>query len=162
MLVDNTTYQYIQSQLTKRNKPQMTEFYTRLATFPYPAILLRERSDIQIPVVVVNRNIYVLPGIPRLFKLLLASLNFRLKSLSRSKLFRVEITTQQPEVQIADILTQLQKEADQDNMKIGSYPMWDQSNVVITAIGRNESRVNESADIIMAKIYDAQHLKSRL
>ncbi|KAI8886285.1 Molybdopterin binding protein [Backusella circina FSU 941] len=149
--VDTMTHDYIQSQLSKMspNNNSMTKHHIRMATFPHPAILLREKKELKIPIVVVNRNIHILPGVPRLFKILLDSLGPYLQKLSTSKFYRIDIATSQAEVAIADALTKAQANADGDFIKIGSYPLWgkneDNVNVVVSVSGKNQERVQEIA-----------------
>ncbi|KAK4519659.1 uncharacterized protein ATC70_009896 [Mucor velutinosus] len=153
MKVDQETYDYIQKQLTKRNpNTVMTKFHARMATFPHPATLLRELPNIKVPIVVVHDNVYILPGIPSLFKLLLNSLKPKLQAMSQSTGFhRREIATALPEVSIASILSDLHTQ----DVKIGSYPMWnnDKIKVIVTVSGQDESKVNATAD----KLTDAIH-----
>lgn len=158
MKVDQKTYSYIEKQLSKRkNGPvKMTKNHARMVTFPHPARLLRERNDLNIPIVVVNDNIYILPGIPSLFKILLDSLVPRLKKLSNSKFYRTEIATQQSEPNIADTLTAAQLKADAFNIKIGSYPVWgkhpENVRVVVTVSGKDQVKVDEFSREITKEI----------
>ncbi|KAI8646638.1 MoaB/Mog domain-containing protein [Parasitella parasitica] len=146
MKIDQETYDYIKTQVTKRNPDTvMTKFHTRMATFPYPATLLREAPDIKIPIVLVHGNIYILPGIPSLFQLLLNSLRPRLQAMSQTvPFYRREIATASPEVSIAAILSDLHTQ----HVKIGSYPVWnnDKVKVIVTVSGQDVSKVNETAD----------------
>jgi molybdopterin-biosynthesis enzyme MoeA-like protein len=165
MKVDQETYDYIEKQLYKRNPNTiMTNHHARMATFPSPALLLREIKHIKIPIVVVNENIYILPGIPSLFKLLLDSLQPRL-SRSSSKFYRIELATAEPEVDIAGILSKAQIEANPYQIKIGSYPVWnspDQIKVVVTVSGRNQEKVKDISQSITYKIKGWPYIKSQL
>lgn len=166
MKVDDSTYNYIETQIKKRGKA-MTKHHARMATFPSPAILLRERKDIQIPIVMVNQNVYILPGIPSLFKILLDSLQFKLQSLSGSRFYRTEIATSQSEVVIADTLSKAQSNADLFGIKIGSYPFWgknvDNIRVVVNVSGKDQLKVNQITETITAEIKGWPYInKSRL
>ncbi|GAA5817794.1 hypothetical protein MFLAVUS_011350 [Mucor flavus] len=166
MKVDDSTYNYIETQIKKRGKV-MTKHHARMATFPSPAILLRERKDIQIPIVMVNQNVYILPGIPSLFKILLDSLQFKLQSLSGSRFYRTEIATSQSEVVIADTLSKAQSNADLFGIKIGSYPFWgknvDNIRVVVNVSGKDQLKVNQITETITAEIKGWPYInKSRL
>jgi molybdopterin-biosynthesis enzyme MoeA-like protein len=165
MKVDKETYDYIEQQLKKRNPDtMMTKHHARMAIFPSPALLLREIKHIRIPIVVVNENIYILPGIPSLFKLLLDSLQPRF-SKSSSQFYRTELATAEPEVAIADILSKAQLEANPYQIKIGSYPVWsssDQTKVIVTVSGRDQSKVNDLSQSIMQKVKGWPYLKSQL
>ncbi|KAI9478547.1 MAG: MoaB/Mog domain-containing protein, partial [Benjaminiella poitrasii] len=148
--MDETTYELI---MNRSNHKLTTEQARQLATFPYPAVLLRENKNLLIPIAVVNDNIYVLPGIPALFQLLLDSLRSRL---SQDKFyFRLEVATEQPEMAIADILRRIQQEVSQ--VKIGSYPVWQEkkdskTRVVVTITGQDESKVKETSQLIQKEI----------
>lgn len=123
-----------------------------MTQFPYPAQLLRERKEIQIPIVVVNKNIHILPGVPALFKILLDSLQKRLSSMSDSKFYRNEIATKQDETAIADILADIQSKATE--VKIGSYPLWKDKNgiqVVMSVFGKDQCIVDKVSQEIMEK-----------
>ncbi|KAI9348328.1 MoaB/Mog domain-containing protein [Pilaira anomala] len=172
MKVDQMTYQYIEKQIKKGGGKEMTKHHARLATFPSPAILLRERKEIMIPIVVVNRNVYILPGIPRLFKLLMDSLQMKLQGLSGTRFYRREIATSQSEVVIADVLSVAQTKADLFGIKIGSYPIWgavdddDDVRVIVNVSGKDELKVNEMSDMITSQIqgwpYYSEEKRSRL
>ncbi|CEP17584.1 hypothetical protein [Parasitella parasitica] len=146
MKIDQETYDYIKKQMAKRDPDTaMTKFHARMATFPYPATLVREAPNIKIPIVVVHDNVYILPGIPSLFQLLLDTLRPRLEAISQTvRLYRKEIATASPEVSIAAILSDLHTQ----HVKIGSYPVWndDKVKVVVTVSGQDSYKVNETAD----------------
>lgn len=152
---DDATYNYIKKQMEKRNQ-KVTEYHARMATFPSPAQLLKERKDLPIPIVCVNNNVYILPGIPSLFKVLLDSLVPRLEKLSGSKFYRHEIATKQPETTIAHTLTEIQKQADEHGIKIGSYPVWGKHSegirVVVTISGKDETQVNKYSQQVIKSI----------
>lgn len=120
-----------------------------MATFPYPAQLLRS-GNLKIPVVVVNMNVYILPGVPRLFKLLLDSLVERDQIRSGVRFYREEIATKRAEVEIADVLAQIQR--DHGDVKIGSYPVWDLKKVVVSVSGTDETRVSQVAREVLKRI----------
>ncbi|KAG1146918.1 hypothetical protein G6F37_000859 [Rhizopus arrhizus] len=150
--LDRETYEYFKKQLEK-GKLKMTKNHARMATFPYPAQLLKEKKDIPVPIVVVNENIHILPGVPVLFKILLNSLQTRLALMSGSKFYRNEIATKQTEVMIADILTEIQSLAINE-VKIGSYPLWkdkDGIQVIISVSGKDQLKVDKVSQEIMTK-----------
>lgn len=166
MKVDQETYDYIKTQLRKRNRGSvMTKYHARMATFPSPALLLREIKHVKIPIVVVNDNIHILPGIPSLFERLLDSLEPKL-SRSHSQFYRLELATGETEVAIADVLLKAQLEANQDQIKIGSYPVWnssnDQAKVIVTVSGRDQAKVYNISESIRQKINGWPYTKSRL
>ncbi|KAI8879902.1 Molybdopterin binding protein [Backusella circina FSU 941] len=128
----------------------LTEARKRMALFPEPCGILRKNEAYWVPVVVVNKNIHVLPGIPRLFEGLLDSLKPHLKQLVQEKgssghYHRVQVATKLPEGEIADFLSQLQDQVNQHDIKIGSYPNWGQdendTRVVVSVVGKDQSLV---------------------
>ncbi|KAI9269219.1 putative molybdopterin binding domain-containing protein [Phascolomyces articulosus] len=156
--LDNDTYERVQSMLNKRKITQR-KGYERLAIFPYPAELLRPQQSFLIPVVIVNQNVYILPGIPRLFQLLVESLKPHLQQLSLKKLgkhisgfSRMDIATKKSEGAIASILTTIQ--ARYDDLKIGSYPLMGNKDisVVISVVGKNHDAVESVAQEIAEEI----------
>lgn len=165
MKVDPNTYRYLEKQISKKGHV-MTKHHARMATFPYPALLLLEKKDIGLPIVVVNQNIYILPGIPSLFKMLLDSLQPRLERLSGSRFYRNEIATAESEVAIADILTTAQVKADIYGIKVGSYPLWgkniDNIRVVVNVSGKNQLKVDEISKDITIDIKGWSYNKSHL
>jgi molybdopterin-biosynthesis enzyme MoeA-like protein len=168
MKIDTETYNYIEKQLSKRNPAiKMTKNHARMATFPHPAKLLRERDDLKIPIVVVNDNIFILPGIPSLFKTTLGYLVPQLEKSSGSKFYRNEIATQQSEVTIADTLTATQVKADKFGIKIGSYPVWGKNaeniRVVVTVSGKDQAQVDDFSREVTREIQGWPYInKSRL
>ncbi|ORZ12825.1 MoaB/Mog domain-containing protein [Absidia repens] len=129
------------------------EGYKRLATFPSPGEHIRAHAKIPIPVVVVNTNVYILPGIPRLFQALLHSLSDHLKQ--RIPFYRRQVATKQSETLIADILSQLQDDVQRHHIKIGSYPVSGDSNgikVVISIVGKDLGKVDQITKLVVAKI----------
>ncbi|ORE09452.1 Molybdopterin binding protein [Rhizopus microsporus var. microsporus] len=148
---DKDTLEFFKRQAEKRNM-KWTKSHVRMATFPYPAELLREKKGIPFPIVVVNKNIHILPGVPMLFKILLDSLKPRLAVMSGSRFYRCEIATRKTEVSIAEVLADIQ--ARSDDAKIGSYPFGknqDGIQVVITVSGKEQSKVDKVTREIMEK-----------
>ncbi|KAI9259930.1 MoaB/Mog domain-containing protein [Sporodiniella umbellata] len=147
--IDNDAYQYFESYLEKRNL-KMTEAHIRMARFPYPALLFRERKATKIPIVIVNKNVYILPGVPALFKFLLDSLQNRLSLMSHTKFYRNEIATKKKETDIAKILSDIQ--STEGDIKIGSYPVWkdkDGIRVVLSVLGKDQASVDRVSQKIV-------------
>ncbi|CAO3608142.1 unnamed protein product [Cunninghamella blakesleeana] len=144
--------------------------YKQMATFPSPSQHIREHPSIPIPIILVNNNVYILPGIPKLFKLLLYSLSnhFKQKISSSSSLdisdlsssnnarpfYRRQIGTKKPEGIIANLLTDLQKSVERDNIKIGSYPTLNDNHlsVVISIVGKDTIKLDQITKIIVEKV----------
>ncbi|KAI7901951.1 MoaB/Mog domain-containing protein [Cokeromyces recurvatus] len=148
--LDQETCQRME-QVSKQRFPdwKLTEERKRMALFPEPSEKLRNHNDIWVPVVVVNKNIHVLPGIPRLFEILLESLKPHFRALlgdHPEAYHRVQVATQLKEGDIAPFLTQLQNQCKERHIKIGSYPNWgegkDGARVVVSVVGKNVAEVN--------------------
>ncbi|KAI8374581.1 MoaB/Mog domain-containing protein [Radiomyces spectabilis] len=147
----------------------LTEERKRMAIFPHPAEILRETTDFWVPVVVVNKNVHVLPGIPKLFEGLLASLRPHFESLVEAKngalthYYRVQIATSLPEGEIAPYLTTVQARVKESHIKIGSYPKWgddtDGVRVVVSIVGKDQDRVQsigkEIAQLVKGWTYES-------
>ncbi|KAI8096658.1 MoaB/Mog domain-containing protein [Halteromyces radiatus] len=138
------------------SEAKQTRLYKQMATFPIPSEKIRGHDKLPIPVVVVNKNVYILPGIPRLFQLLLDSLSDHINArLQQQQSFhRRQVATKQSEIWIADILSQLQKSVQQDQIKIGSYPTWNDSSakVIVSIVGKDIVKVDQVTKQIMEHI----------
>ncbi|KAI9487179.1 MAG: MoaB/Mog domain-containing protein [Benjaminiella poitrasii] len=137
----------------------LTEERKRMAIFPEPSEKLRKHDDMWVPVVVVNKNIHVLPGIPRLFETLLDSLKPHFQALlgdHPAAYHRVQVATKLPEGQIASFLTRLQEQCAEKQIKIGSYPNWgegkDGARVVVSVVGKDEDEVKAIGDELVKGI----------
>ncbi|KAI9024461.1 MoaB/Mog domain-containing protein [Phycomyces nitens] len=136
----------------------------RMAIFPKPSTLIRTSPELWVPIVVVNENIHVLPGIPRLFERLFESLQPHILSLIEAKTgkqgtekyHRIQIATAQPEGKIADCLTAAQERVKDGTIKIGSYPKWGQDStgarVVVSIVGKDKKAVETLASEISNEI----------
>lgn len=115
-------------------------------------------EDLWVPVNVVNGNIHILPGVPRLCRSTPdASLRHEIANIIRAVeklldglkpgivsrltdpegkgLCRVLISTPLPESAVAGYLTQLAAKVEPKGVKVGSYPRWGQ-NGTVTLVGR--------------------------
>jgi molybdopterin-biosynthesis enzyme MoeA-like protein len=145
----------------------LTEARKRMVIFPHPAEIIRTRDDMWVPVIVVNGNVHILPGIPRLFESLLDSLNPRIldliekRGLKDTKFYRVQIATSHNEGEIAPYLLDLQGRA--SAVKIGSYPKWGMDKngvrVVVSVVGRDESQVIKYGDEVQQKLDGWKYLE---
>ncbi|KAK1507546.1 molybdenum cofactor synthesis domain-containing protein [Colletotrichum tamarilloi] len=101
-------------------------------------------EDLWVPVNVVNGNIHILPGVPRLFEKLLDGLKPgivpRLTDPEGKGLCRVLISTPLPESAVAGYLTQLAAKVEPKGVKVGSYPRWGQ-NGTVTLVGRDQAYI---------------------
>lgn len=160
MKLDHDTFQRVQKMLEKRKVTDIRG-YDRLAIFPHPAQLLRPNPNFMVPIVIVNRNIYILPGVPRLFQMLLDSLGPHLEDLMKAKtgkaiaFHRAEVATRQTEGQIAAFLSSIQDKVQAQNIKIGSYPLSGNGGdirVIVSVTGKDYAGVKAVARQIAKQI----------
>lgn len=85
-------------------------------------------EDLWVPISVVNGNVHIFPGIPRLFEKMLTGLKPRL--LPRlvdpegKGVHRILFSTPLPESGVAEFLTELSGRVEGRGVKVGSYPRW--------------------------------------
>lgn len=104
-----------------------------------------------VPISVVNGNVHILPGVPRLFERLLQGMRPvllpRLTDPEGKGIHRVFFSTPLAESEVAGYLTQLAAKTEPKGVKVGSYPRWGRSRNVVTLVGRDvefmESLVKE-------------------
>lgn len=92
-------------------------------------------EDSWVPVCIVNYNVHILPGVPRVFELALEGLRPSLNGRTGRKLTRVLISTPLTESEVADYLTTLQEIVKEKGVKVGSYPRWGKRKNTITLVG---------------------------
>ncbi|KAK2771730.1 hypothetical protein FQN53_004911 [Emmonsiellopsis sp. PD_33] len=112
-----------------------------------PAIPLERQAlfvadDLWVPVSVVNGNIYILPGVPKLFERLCEGLKPwllpRLVDGGAGKgqgIHRLLFATPLYESTIAPYLTELAKRVEGRGVKVGSYPRWGKKRNTVTLVG---------------------------
>nr|XP_051614442.1 uncharacterized protein KGF55_003001 [Candida pseudojiufengensis]KAI5963209.1 hypothetical protein KGF55_003001 [Candida pseudojiufengensis] len=134
--------------LSKLNEDQLNAFY-KMATLPTNKVgsnaTVRKifvDDDLWFPVVVINEQVFILPGVPKLFTRLLNDLEKVLKPRIRpTSLIRRYVLTKSGESKLAPYLTNLQNDCDEKygkgNLKIGSYPHMGQNVNTISVIGKN-------------------------
>ncbi|KAF9873204.1 molybdenum cofactor synthesis domain-containing protein [Colletotrichum karsti] len=109
-------------------------------------------EDLWVPVNVVNGNIHILPGVPRLFEKLLDGLKPvvvpRLTDPDGKGLCRVLISTPLPESAVAGYLTTLAAKVEPKGVKVGSYPRWEQ-NGTVTLVGRDQAYIESIVDEVV-------------
>ncbi|KAH0563383.1 hypothetical protein GP486_002043 [Trichoglossum hirsutum] len=92
-----------------------------------------------VPIAVVNGNLHILPGVPRLFENLLDSL----KPMIRPRLaddkgtLRVIFSTPLSESAVAPFLTELARRVEPRGIKVGSYPRWGKKMNTVTLVGKD-------------------------
>jgi molybdopterin-biosynthesis enzyme MoeA-like protein len=98
-------------------------------------------EDLWVPISVVNGNIHILPGIPRLFEKMLTglkpSLLPRLTDPEGKGVHRILFSTPLPESGVASFLTELSSKVEEKGIKVGSYPRWGKSRNTVTLVGRD-------------------------
>lgn len=99
-------------------------------------------ESLWVPVTVVNGNIHILPGVPRLFEKLLEGLKPglvpRLTDPEGQGVYRILISTPMAESAVATYLTELAGEVESKGVKVGSYPRWGRKRNSVTLVGRDE------------------------
>lgn len=94
-----------------------------------------------VPISVVNGNIHILPGVPRLFERLLDGLKPvllpRLTDPEGKGVHRILISTPLAESAVAAYLTELAAKAEPKGVKVGSYPRWGKARNTVTLVGRD-------------------------
>ncbi|KAF5559911.1 3'-phosphoadenosine 5'-phosphosulfate sulfotransferase (PAPS reductase) FAD synthetase s [Fusarium phyllophilum] len=113
-------------------------------------------DDLWVPVSVVNGNIHILPGVPRLFQRLLDGLKPhilpRLSDPEGKGTHRVLFSTPLPESGVADYLTTLAAKVGPKGVKVGSYPQWGKKNNTVTLVGRDLDYLESLVDEVQAGI----------
>ncbi|KAF1938224.1 Molybdopterin binding protein [Clathrospora elynae] len=96
-----------------------------------------------VPVSVVNGNVHILPGVPRLFEALLDGLKPhilpRLTDPEGKGVLRILISTPMAESAVAGYLTELAARAEPKGVKVGSYPRWGKDHNTVTLVGRDRA-----------------------
>ncbi|KAF2152415.1 3'-phosphoadenosine 5'-phosphosulfate sulfotransferase [Myriangium duriaei CBS 260.36] len=108
-------------------------------------------DDLWVPVSVVNGNVHILPGVPRLFERLLDGLRPvlapRVADPGGKGTTRILFSTPLAESEVAGYLTELSEKVKEKGIKVGSYPRWGKGRNTVTLVGRDgeymESLVKE-------------------
>lgn len=95
-----------------------------------------------VPLCVVNGNVHILPGVPRLFEQMLDGLKPRLVPRLRDPegkgIYRILISTPMAESAVAAYLTELAAKAEPKGVKVGSYPRWGKGRNTVSLVGRDK------------------------
>ncbi|PLB42148.1 flavin adenine dinucleotide pyrophosphatase [Aspergillus candidus] len=120
----------------------------RMVELPHdPAVPLAAQAvfvadDMWVPIAVVNGNVYILPGVPRLFERLLdnlkPSLLPRLSNPEGTGIYRYLFSTPLPESEVAPYLTELAGRVEARGVKVGSYPRWEKKRNTVTLVGTDK------------------------
>lgn len=99
-------------------------------------------DDMWVPIAIVNGNIHILPGVPRLFERLLEhlrpSLLPRLVNPEGKGIYRYLFSTPLPESAVAPYLTDLAGRTVDRGIKVGSYPRWQKKRNTVTLVGTDK------------------------
>ncbi|KAF3384726.1 Uncharacterized protein F1880_002715 [Penicillium rolfsii] len=100
-------------------------------------------DDMWVPIAVVNGNVHILPGVPRLFERLLLNLKPhlvpRLSDPEGKGTFRFLFSTPLPESAVAPYLTELAAKVEPKGVKVGSYPRWGKKRNTVTLVGADKA-----------------------
>ncbi|KAF7158265.1 hypothetical protein CNMCM5623_003034 [Aspergillus felis] len=100
-------------------------------------------DDMWVPISVVNGNVHILPGVPRLFERLLEHLKPvllpRLANPEGKGIYRYLFSTPLPESAVAPYLTDLAARASAHGVKVGSYPRWGNKRNTVTLVGTDKA-----------------------
>lgn len=114
-------------------------------------------ESLWIPINVVNGNVHILPGVPRLFTQLLEGLKpFLLPRLSNPEgkgIYRITFSTPLPESEIAGFLTQLASRAEPRGIKVGSYPRWGRKRNAVTLVGKDQDFMESLVPEVVKNIH---------
>ncbi|OBA19031.1 Molybdopterin binding protein [Metschnikowia bicuspidata var. bicuspidata NRRL YB-4993] len=126
------------------SKSQLDSFY-RMATLPQASddvsvLKLFTDESLWVPIVGINEQVYVLPGVPQLFKKLLTGLGASLKDRVKPEKFtRFFVQTTTGESSLAPFLSDLQNHCNTihgpGKIKLGSYPHFNWKINTISIIG---------------------------
>jgi len=125
-------------QIPNKPKPRpLNAARLRMATLPTPCSVMFPCDNLWVPLVTVNNNVSILPGVPRLFQSMIIPYINKVAGISNSnfangaydkkvKFFRQMIGSNLFEGDLAPILREAQMEINKKKLgiKIGSYPKW--------------------------------------
>ena len=99
-------------------------------------------ESLWVPISVVNGNVHILPGVPRLFTSLLEGLKPllvpRLTDPEGKGVYRLLFSTPMAESAVAGYLTELAAKVEPKGIKVGSYPRWGRQRNSVTLVGRDK------------------------
>ncbi|RMZ85576.1 hypothetical protein DV737_g600, partial [Chaetothyriales sp. CBS 132003] len=106
--------------------------------------------DLWVPISVVNGNVHILPGVPRLFEALLTGLRPtllpRLADPEGKGLYRILFSTPLGESAVAPYLTDLAARVEPRGVKVGSYPRWGKRKNIVTLVGKDREYMDSLQD----------------
>ncbi|KAH6632750.1 MoaB/Mog domain-containing protein [Chaetomium tenue] len=138
---DQDVFNWDEDSPARRAKLRMVELPTDVNR-PLEEQFLFPCKELWVPIAVVNGNVHILPGIPRLFTQLLKgmtpSILPRLTDPEGKGIIRVSILTPLSESTVAEYLTELAARVEPKGVKVGSYPRWGKKKNVVTLVGRDK------------------------
>jgi len=103
-------------------------------------------ENLWVPISVVNGNVHILPGVPRLFEKLLDGMKPlllpRLTDPEGKGIYRILISTPLAESAVAEYLTALAAKVEPKGVKVGSYPRWGKGRNTVTLVGRDQEFID--------------------
>lgn len=139
----------------KKAKLRMVELPTE-DSVPLEKQFLFPREDLWVPVAVVNGNVHILPGVPRLFEGLLDGLKPhllpRLVDPEGKGIHRVLISTPMAESAVATYLTELAAKVEPQGVKVGSYPRWEKKRNTVTLVGKDRAYLDSIKDEVAQNV----------
>ncbi|KAM3481103.1 hypothetical protein MY8738_004641 [Beauveria namnaoensis] len=113
-------------------------------------------EELWVPVSVVNGNVHILPGIPRLFTTLLDGIKphilSRLVDPEGKGSHRVIIQTPFSESKVAGYLTDLAGRVEPKGVKVGSYPHWGRKFNTVTLVGKDHAFLESLVDEVVKNV----------
>lgn len=147
-----------------KNKPKGSselKAQLRMARFPFGSSVHHHFvvSELWVPVVSVENKVYIFPGIPSLFKQLLEGLRPHIvERVSAPKLARKYVSTTTPESKMASILGEIHNRFQSKNVKIGSYPHFNDKRNTVSIIGPDEAILNEIVKEVMPQLENSHEI----
>ncbi|KAK3390842.1 MoaB/Mog domain-containing protein [Podospora didyma] len=136
----------------RRAKLRMVELPTDKSR-PLEKQVIFPQPHLWVPVAIVNGNIHILPGVPRLFENLLEGITASiLPRLEGKSTFRITISTPLPESAVAEYLTGLAERVGPHGVKVGSYPTWGKKKNKVTLVGKDKEFLDSIAPEVVANV----------
>ena len=107
-------------------------------------------ESLWVPISIVNGNVHILPGVPRLFEKLLEGLKPRLvprlTDPEGKGVYRLLFSTPMAESAVAGYLTELAAKVEPHGVKVGSYPRWGRKRNSVTLVGKDKNYLDSLID----------------
>lgn len=117
-------------------------------------------ESLWVPISVVNGNIHILPGVPRLFTQLLAGLKPlltpRLTHPEGKGIYRILFSTPMAESAVAMYLADLAAKIEPKGIKVGSYPRWGRKRNAVTLVGKDIEYMESLVPDVEKNIFGAR------